>query len=168
MSEASPRESDFPEPANEPDDALRFPLTALAPLCDSISDESLPGHPSFHRDPAPRSFAQSPAIAQNAALDDAKKKPGLDFSDPRLRNILRPIKEDPAAAIKDLQKNPDDLLREATRVFNENKDKIDTEKVKTSTVQQVDTDQGESNHGQDRRGRPRGQSNVQNLGDGRR
>ena len=75
-------------------------------------------------------------VAQNAALDDAKDKAGSILSDPRLRNIMRPIKEDPAAAIKDLQKNPDDLLREATRVFNENKDKIDTEKV-TATVKQV-------------------------------
>lgn len=75
-------------------------------------------------------------VAQNAALDDAKDKAGSILSDPRLRNIMRPIKEDPAAAIKDLQKNPDDLLREATRVFNENKGKIDTEKV-TATVKQV-------------------------------
>lgn len=133
MWEASSRKAEFPELANEPDDPLPS-LFLTSPLM------------RIHFPASLSRFAFTLLIlaflpwsllrAQDAALNDAKEKAGSILADPRLRNMLRPIKEDPAAAIKDLQKNPDDLLREATRVFNENKGKIDTEKV-TATVKRV-------------------------------
>lgn len=75
-------------------------------------------------------FATLPGNAQEAAIvDEAKEKANSIMSDPRLRNMLRPIKEDPEAALDELKQNPEDAVRNATRLFQENKGSIDTSKV---------------------------------------
>jgi lipopolysaccharide export system protein LptA len=128
MSGVSQPGSDFPEAANEPDNAppspemrKKFPhpfsRVALVALMSAF-------------------LLCSFLFAQNEALDEAKDKAGSILSDPRLRNMLRPIKEDPGAALENLKQDPDDMVREATRLFNENKGSIDTEKV-TATVKEV-------------------------------
>ncbi len=79
-------------------------------------------------------FAAVPGHCQDTALvNEAKEKANSVMADPRLRNMLRPIKEDPATALESLKEDPEDAVRNATRLFQENKGSIDTAKVKTLT-----------------------------------
>ena len=79
-------------------------------------------------------FAAIPGHCQDTAIvNEAKEKANSVMSDPRLRNMLRPIKEEPATALESLKEDPEDAVRNATRLFQENKGNIDTAKVKTLT-----------------------------------
>lgn len=73
----------------------------------------------------------SALIAQDTATEGAESAARSVLSDPRLQNMLRSVKNDPEGTIDSVKKDPDEAVREATRIFQENKDKIDTDSVDT-------------------------------------
>lgn len=97
--------------------------------------------------------------AEEDLATGAKEKGNSIMADPRLRNMLRSVKEDPAAALEkaksevsdldtskidtskiDTSKidaamaDPDDAVRQMTKAFADNKDKIDPEKLKSAVA----------------------------------
>lgn len=85
-----------------------------------------------------------PLFAQEDLAAEAKEKATSIMSDPRLRNMLRTVKEDPAAALEEAKVNPENLdasgldpeeaVRQMTKVFADNKDKVDPEKLKSAVA----------------------------------
>jgi len=69
------------------------------------------------------------------AQDDTTKQlqsTGQSLIDnPRLQSLFRSVKEDPSAAVDSLKADPDDAVREATRVFQESTKSIDLKKIDT-------------------------------------
>jgi len=77
--------------------------------------------------------------AQEDLATEAKDKATSIMADPRLRNMLRTVKEDPAAALDpakiDTSKlDPDDAVRQMTKAFADNKDKVDPKKLKSAVA----------------------------------
>jgi lipopolysaccharide export system protein LptA len=85
-----------------------------------------------------------PALGQADPAAEAKDKATSIMADPRLRNMLRTGKKDPAAALEganldpsaiDTSKlDPDEAVRQMTKAFADNKDKIDPEKLKSAVA----------------------------------
>lgn len=86
----------------------------------------------------------TPLSAQEDLAADAKDKATSIMSDPRLRNMLRTVKEDPAAALEEAKidpenldasgLDPDEAVRQMTKAFADNKDKVDPEKLKSAVA----------------------------------
>jgi len=86
----------------------------------------------------------SPLPAQEDLAAEAKDKATSIMSDPRLRNMLRTVKEDPAAALEEAKidtenldasgLDPDEAVRQMTKAFADNKDKVDPEKLKSAVA----------------------------------
>ncbi len=72
-----------------------------------------------------------------------KKEAASVFSDPRFKSAFRKAKKDPEAALKEADLDPEEMVRSVTRAFNENKDKIDAEKIE-SLAKEIDTDKIEA------------------------
>lgn len=72
-----------------------------------------------------------------------KKEASSVFSDPRFKSAFRKAKKDPEAALAEADLDPEEMVRSVTRAFNENRDKIDTEKIE-SMAKEIDTGQIES------------------------
>ncbi len=72
-----------------------------------------------------------PAFAQDKAdAEDSSSEVKSILADPRLRNMLRTVKEDPEAAAKSLQEDPGDLVNSATALFQKQiKDKEKSGKI---------------------------------------
>jgi len=77
-----------------------------------------------------------PAFAQNeeGAKDSSSEVKSI-LADPRLRNMLRTVKEDPEAAAKSLKEDPDDLVNSATALFQ----KQLTDKEKSGDIPSTDS-----------------------------
>lgn len=56
------------------------------------------------------------------------------MADPRLRNALRNVKQDPASALETAKKDPDEAVREATRLFQEKADGVDADQLKAAAA----------------------------------
>lgn len=56
------------------------------------------------------------------------------LSDPRLKNVLRSVKQDPASAIEGVKRDPEESVREATRLFQEKTNGIDAETLKAAAA----------------------------------
>lgn len=56
------------------------------------------------------------------------------LSDPRLKNVLRSVKQDPGAALDQARKDPEEAVREATRIFQTNANGIDAEDLKAAAI----------------------------------
>jgi len=84
-----------------------------------------------------------PETAKAQDTEALKKEAASVFSDPRFKSAFRKAKKDPEAALKEADLDPEEMARSVTRVFNENKDKIDTEKIE-SAVKEIDTDRIEA------------------------
>lgn len=86
----------------------------------------------------------TPVAAQEDLAAEAKDKATSIMSDPRLRNMLRTVKEDPAAALEEAKidpenldtsgLDPDEAVRQMTKAFADNKDKVDPEKLKSTVA----------------------------------
>jgi lipopolysaccharide export system protein LptA len=86
----------------------------------------------------------APIAAQEDLAAEAKDKATSIMSDPRLRNMLRTVKEDPAAALEEAKidpenpdapgLDPDEAVRQMTKAFADNKDKVDPEKLKSAVA----------------------------------
>jgi lipopolysaccharide export system protein LptA len=92
-------------------------------------------------------FVCAPVLSLRAEENiaaDAKDKADSIMADPRLRNMLRTVKEDPAAALEKAKTestdlnvsdlDPDEAVRRMTKAFADNKDKIDPEKLKSAVA----------------------------------
>ncbi|NLT69076.1 MAG: hypothetical protein GXX91_00100 [Verrucomicrobiaceae bacterium] len=97
----------------------------------------------------PPAHAQEEGSAPAAATSAAEKEKSHSImADPRLRNMLRSVKEDPAAALEEAvadpsaidtsDLDPEEAVRQMTKAFADNKDKIDPDKLKAAvaTVQE--------------------------------
>ncbi len=69
--------------------------------------------------------------AQDTTAEPAESGAREILADPRLQNLIRSAKNDPEAMVEELQNNPEDAVREATQIFQENRDKIDTSSIDT-------------------------------------
>lgn len=76
---------------------------------------------------------QENTAAQNAAAQLEETGRSI-MSDPRLRNVLRNVKQDPGAALENARKDPEDAVREATRLFQEKADGVDAEQLKAAAA----------------------------------
>lgn len=56
------------------------------------------------------------------------------MADPRLRNALRNVKQDPGAALENAKKDPEEAVREATRLFQEKADGVDADQLKAAAA----------------------------------
>lgn len=84
-----------------------------------------------------------PATVTAQDTEALKKEATSVFSDPRFKSAFRKAKKDPEAALKEADLDPDEMVRSVTRAFNDNKDKIDTEKIE-AVVKGIDTEKIES------------------------
>tara|TARA_B110000305_G_scaffold197544_1_gene223228 strand:- start:14 stop:1186 length:1173 start_codon:yes stop_codon:yes gene_type:complete len=84
-----------------------------------------------------------PTAVKAQDTEALKKEAASVFSDPRFKSTFRKAKKDPEAALKEADLNPDEMVKSVTRAFNENKDKIDTDKIESLT-KEIDTNQIES------------------------
>ncbi len=84
-------------------------------------------------------LCSAPLAAQDDAAAELEAAGRNIMSDPRLRNVLRSVKQDPAAAMDDAKQNPEDAVREAARLFQANANGIDAEELKT-VVSQAQSD----------------------------
>lgn len=75
----------------------------------------------------PLAAQESPAVQ----LEEAGRNV---LSDPRLRNALRTVKQDPGAALETVKKDPDEAVREATRLFQANTDGVDADQLKAAAA----------------------------------
>lgn len=64
--------------------------------------------------------------------EEAAEKARSIFSNLRFQNTVKEMKENPAAVVDAVEENSEDIVRNATRAFNENKDKIDQSKLETA------------------------------------
>jgi lipopolysaccharide export system protein LptA len=88
--------------------------------------------------------APIPAASQEDLAAEAKDKANSIMGDPRLRNMLRTVKEDPAAALEEAKidpenldasgLDPDEAVRQMTKAFADNKNKVDPEKLKSAVA----------------------------------
>ncbi len=75
-----------------------------------------------------------PLAAQDAAAELEAAGQNI-MSNPRLRNVLRSVKQDPDAALEDMRQDPEEAVREAARQFQIDTDGIDADKLKAAAVQ---------------------------------
>ncbi len=78
--------------------------------------------------------ANLPAQETAPAAIPTEEKARSIMEDPRLRNMLRTVKEESTEALDTLENDPDGAVREATRLFLEGKEKIDPEKLKSAVA----------------------------------
>jgi lipopolysaccharide export system protein LptA len=67
----------------------------------------------------------------DAAIEKAKKEGQSLIDNPSMQNLFRQAKKDPGEAAKSLQTDPTDVVREATRMFQEKKNSVDLEGIDT-------------------------------------
>jgi lipopolysaccharide export system protein LptA len=77
---------------------------------------------------------QLPLIAQESPAVQLEEAGRNVLSDPRLRNALRNVKQDPGAALENVKKDPDEAVREATRLFQANTNGIDADQLKAAAA----------------------------------
>lgn len=92
----------------------------------------------------PAAHAQDGASTPAAASAAEKEKSHSIMADPRLRNMLRSVKEDPAAALEEADidpsaidtsdLDPEEAVRKMTKAFADNKDKVDPDKLKAAVA----------------------------------
>ncbi|MDF1861675.1 MAG: LptA/OstA family protein [Verrucomicrobiales bacterium] len=68
---------------------------------------------------------------KDAAIEKAKKEGQSLIDNPSMQNLFRQAKKDPAEAAKSLQADPGDIVRDATRMFQEKKNSVDLEGIDT-------------------------------------
>tara|TARA_R110000850_G_scaffold6593_27_gene25517 strand:+ start:766 stop:1926 length:1161 start_codon:yes stop_codon:yes gene_type:complete len=73
------------------------------------------------------------ADGQDVTTDEVESKARGLLSDPRLKNMLRSVKEDPEGTTKAVEEGADTAVREATRMFQENPDIIKESAAKIPT-----------------------------------
>lgn len=78
------------------------------------------------------------AMAQETATDGVETQARSIMSDPRLKNMLRTVKEESTEALSQLEEDPDAAVDRATRLFQENKDKVDPDKLKSAAAKLQD------------------------------
>ena len=76
----------------------------------------------------------APLAAQQDATSQIEEAKDNLLSDPRLRNVLRNVKQDPGAALESVTKDPEEAVREATRLFRANTDGVDAEQLKAAAA----------------------------------
>ena len=76
----------------------------------------------------------APLAAQEDTATQIKEAGANIMSDPRLRNVLRNVKQDPGAALENVKKDPEEAVREATRLFQANTDGIDADQLKAAAA----------------------------------
>ncbi len=76
----------------------------------------------------------APLAAQDTAAELEAAGRNI-MSDPRLRNVLRSVKQDPDAALESMRQDPEEAVREAARQFQVNTDGIDADKLKAAAAQ---------------------------------
>jgi len=76
----------------------------------------------------------TPAMAQETPADGTEAQARSIMSDPRLKNMLRTVKEESTEALTQLEEDPDAAVDRATRLFQESKNKVDPEKLKTAAA----------------------------------
>lgn len=80
-------------------------------------------------------FLLPPVHAQEADPVAEVEAAGRNIlSDPRLKNVLRSVKQDPAATIEGVKRDPEESVREATRLFQEKTSGIDAETLKAAAA----------------------------------
>lgn len=72
--------------------------------------------------------------AQDDLAAEAEEKAKSVLSDPRFRNALRSVKQDPEAALDKARQDPDEAVREATRIFQEKTQGIDLDQIKAAAA----------------------------------
>ncbi|MEX2581326.1 MAG: LptA/OstA family protein [Verrucomicrobiales bacterium] len=72
-----------------------------------------------------------PASAQESSTDEVESKAQSLLGDPRLQNMLRSVKENPEDVAASVKQDPEEMVREATRLYKENKGGLDLEKADT-------------------------------------
>lgn len=83
-------------------------------------------------------FGPFPAKAQETAVDGTEAQARSIMSDPRLKNMLRTVKEESTEALTQLEEDPDAAVDRATRLFQESKNKVDPEKLKAAAAKLQD------------------------------
>jgi lipopolysaccharide export system protein LptA len=76
----------------------------------------------------------APLTAQQNATSQIEEAGDNLLSDPRLRNVLRNVKQDPGAALERVTKDPEEAVREATRLFRANSDGVDADEIKAAAA----------------------------------
>lgn len=71
-----------------------------------------------------------PLAAQNAASEAEAAGRSL-LADPRLQNMLRSVKNDPEAAVESIKAEPEESVREATEMFLNGKEKLESSSLNT-------------------------------------
>ncbi len=80
-------------------------------------------------------LCSAPLAAQDDAAAELEAAGRNIMSDPRLRNVLRSVKQDPDGAIDTIRQDPEEAVREAARKFQIDTDGIDAEKLKAAAAQ---------------------------------
>lgn len=70
--------------------------------------------------------------AQEDPAAQLEEKAKSVLADPRFRNALRTVKQDPEAALDSASKDPEEAVREATRLFQAKTDGIDLDQLKAA------------------------------------
>jgi lipopolysaccharide export system protein LptA len=78
--------------------------------------------------------ALAPLAAQEAPAARLEEAGRNVLSDPRLRNALRTVKQDPGAALENVKNDPDEAVREATRLFQANTNGVDADQLKAAAA----------------------------------
>lgn len=70
-------------------------------------------------------------FAQDSSADQIESTGRSILADPRLQNMLRSVKNDPEAAVNDIKKDPQDSVRDATQLFMQAKEKVESSGLDT-------------------------------------
>lgn len=75
-----------------------------------------------------------PLRAQDNTAAQIEETGRAVMADPRLRNALRNVKQDPGAALENAKKDPEEAVREATRLFQEKAEGVDADQLKAAAA----------------------------------
>lgn len=67
--------------------------------------------------------------AQDPAEERIESSAREILSDPRLQDLMRSAKNDPEALAEEVQNDPEEAVRRATQIFQENQKKVDTNRI---------------------------------------
>lgn len=75
-----------------------------------------------------------PLVAQESPSVQLEEAGRNILADTRLRNALRSVKQDPGAALENVKNDPDEAVREATRLFQANTNGVDADQLKAAAA----------------------------------